>query len=127
MPGTRPGMTSESQVRDLFFDTALLPSGWARDVRLSVVDGLIVSAAAAAKQTGIGLTLLPSFYAFGGFGGAPPAPGQRRFLNDPERFRKLVERTRTIAASLPDARVGIAPHSLRAVTPETLRIVVDAA
>jgi formimidoylglutamate deiminase len=81
--------------------------------------------AAATRQTGIGLTLLPSFYAYGGFGGAPPTDGQRRFINDPERFLKLVERTRAIVAPLPGVRVGIAPHSLRAVTPETLRVVCD--
>lgn len=82
--------------------------------------------AAASAETRIGLTLLPSFYACGGFGGAPPAAGQRRFLNDPDRFLKLVERTRAIMAGLPEAQVGIAPHSLRAVTPETLRIVCQA-
>jgi len=221
--------------RDLFFDHALLPSGWARDVRIAVADGAIVSVApgttpdgaeriagiaipglpnlhchafqrgmaglaehrgpsadsfwtwrevmyrfldrltpddvesiaafaymemleagfttvgefhylhhdpdgqpyadigemtarivAAATETGIGLTLLPSFYAYGSFGGAPPAAGQRRFLNDPDRFLRLVERTRAIAATLPGTQVGIAPHSLRAVTPDTLRIVCDA-
>jgi formimidoylglutamate deiminase len=82
--------------------------------------------AEAASETGIGLTLLPSFYTYGGFGGAPAAPGQRRFLNDPDRFLKLVERTRAIVAPIPSARVGIAPHSLRAVTPETLKQVVAA-
>jgi formimidoylglutamate deiminase len=82
--------------------------------------------AAASAHTGIGLTLLPSFYAYGGFGGADPAPGQRRFLNDPDRFLRLVERTHAIVASLPAARVGIAPHSLRAVTPQTLRIICEA-
>jgi formiminoglutamate deiminase len=82
--------------------------------------------AAAAGATGIGLTLLPSFYAYGGLGGAPPAPGQRRFLNDPERFLRLVARTREIAATLPMARIGLAPHSLRAVTPETLRYICRA-
>src|SRR5208337_5203690 len=50
--------------------------------------------AAASAETRIGLTLLPSFYACGGFGSAPPAAGQRRFLNDPDRFLKLIERTR---------------------------------
>jgi formimidoylglutamate deiminase len=79
--------------------------------------------AAASAQTGIGLTLLPSFYAYGGFGGAPPTDGQRRFLNDPERFLALVERCRAAVAKLPAARVGIAPHSLRAVTPDMLRAV----
>jgi formimidoylglutamate deiminase len=82
--------------------------------------------AAASAQAGIGLTLLPSFYAYGGFGGAPPAPGQRRFINDPDRFLDLVERSRAAVASLPATRVGIAPHSLRAVTPETLRAVCRA-
>jgi formimidoylglutamate deiminase len=82
--------------------------------------------AVASRQTGIGLTLLPSFYAYGGFGGAPTTDGQRRFINGPDRFLKLVERTRQIIAPMAGVRVGIAPHSLRAVTPETLRVVCDA-
>ncbi|MBV8837063.1 MAG: amidohydrolase family protein, partial [Alphaproteobacteria bacterium] len=41
--------------------------------------------AAAAAATGIGLTLLPTLYSYGGFGGAAPNPGQKRFLNDPDR------------------------------------------
>ena len=83
--------------------------------------------AAAAHASGIGLTLLPCFYAFGGFGAAAPNPGQRRFINDVDRFAKLVARTREVAALVPDCRVGLAPHSLRAVTPDTLRAVVGAA
>src|ERR1700745_2452379 len=39
----------------------------------------------AAKRTGIGLTLLPSFYAYGGFGEAGPGSGQRRVLEDSQR------------------------------------------
>ena len=81
--------------------------------------------AAAAAETGIGLTLLPSFYAYGGFGAAPAHAGQRRFLNDPDRFLRLVEEARHAIAALPDAVVGMAPHSLRAVTPATLRAVLD--
>lgn len=82
--------------------------------------------AAAAAETGLGLTLLPSFYAYGGLGGAAPVEGQRRFLNDPDRFVRLLEGARQAVARLPDARVGIAPHSLRAVTPDTLRSVLGA-
>jgi formimidoylglutamate deiminase len=82
--------------------------------------------AGASAQTRIGLTLLPSFYAYGGFGGAAPAPGQRRFINDPERFLDLVRRARVTVARLPQGRVGIAPHSLRAVTPATLRTICQA-
>jgi formiminoglutamate deiminase len=82
--------------------------------------------AAAGGEAGIGLTLLPSFYAYGGFGGAAPTAGQRRFVNDPDAFLKIFDRAHVIAASGPDTAVGIAPHSLRAVTPETLRVVLDA-
>src|SRR5262249_7950399 len=49
-----------------------------------------------------------------------------RFLNDPDGFLKLLARTREIAPAVADAAVGIAPHSLRAVTPKTLRAVVEA-
>ncbi len=76
--------------------------------------------AAAAGTTGIGLTLLPVFYAHGGFGGAPAAPAQRRFLNDPDRFARLVEACRGHLTDLPDANLGVAPHSLRAATPRQL-------
>src|SRR4051794_17054504 len=39
---------------------------------------------AAAITSGIGLTLLPVFYAHSTFGGTPPNPGQRRFICDIE-------------------------------------------
>jgi formiminoglutamate deiminase len=81
--------------------------------------------AAAAGETGIGLTLLPSFYANGGFGGVAGTHAQRRFLNTPDTFLKLLARTREIAADVADAAVGVAPHSLRAVTSATLRQVVE--
>jgi len=83
--------------------------------------------AAAAEATGINLTLLPVFYAQGGFGAQPPTPGQARFINDPDRFARLVEGARDAISGLPVARLGIAPHSLRAVTPESLRAVVTLA
>ncbi len=80
------------------------------------------SIAAAARATGIGLTLLPVFYAHGGFGGAPAGTAQRRFVNTPDSFAKLVEASR----SLSDI-VGIAPHSLRATTPDELRAILPLA
>lgn len=80
-----------------------------------------------AQQTGIGLTMLPCFYLHGTFGGAPANPGQRRFLNQPDRFNALVARTKEIALTDPSINVGIAPHSLRAVTPEGMHAVVEAA
>ncbi|MFC7379912.1 formimidoylglutamate deiminase [Brevundimonas sp. GCM10030266] len=83
--------------------------------------------AAAADATGIALTLLPVFYAHAGFGGTPPAHGQRRFINDIDGFAKLMDESRRIASALPDAVVGVAPHSLRAVTPEEIAAVVPMA
>jgi formiminoglutamate deiminase len=76
--------------------------------------------AAACEETGIALTLLPVFYAHAGFGGVPASSGQRRFLSSPDSYAALHEDSRRAVASLPDATVGIAPHSLRAVTPEEL-------
>lgn len=75
---------------------------------------------AASSETGIGLTLLPVFYAHSGFGGQTPNEGQRRFINDVNRFGHLVETSRKAVLKLNQAVVGIAPHSLRAVTPEEL-------
>jgi formimidoylglutamate deiminase len=82
---------------------------------------------AAAQRTGIALTLLPVFYAHGGFGGMPPTAGQRRFLCDLERYVKLLEASRSLVARLPHGRSGLAPHSLRAVTPEELSILLPLA
>lgn len=75
---------------------------------------------AAAGASGIALSLLPVFYAHSGFGGAPPVPGQRRFVMGLEAYARLAEASRAATAGLPDAVVGVAPHSLRAVTPEEL-------
>ncbi|MEK7266392.1 MAG: formimidoylglutamate deiminase [Pseudomonadota bacterium] len=75
---------------------------------------------AAAAQTGIGLTLLPVLYIYGGAGEKTLAPEQARFGNDVSRFNRLVSEAKS---SLPaaDARIGIAPHSLRAVSPGDLK------
>ncbi len=80
--------------------------------------------AEAGVGTGIGLTFLPVFYANGGFGGIEPGDAQRRFINSAEYFGLLLERVRDIGRAVADAAVGIAPHSLRAVTPESLAEVV---
>jgi formiminoglutamate deiminase len=76
--------------------------------------------AAAADQTGLGLTLLPVFYAHANFGGAAPGDGQRRFIHDVDSYAHLIAASRRAVVSLPDAVVGVAPHSLRAVTGEEL-------
>jgi formimidoylglutamate deiminase len=80
--------------------------------------------AAASAETGIGLTLLPVFYAHSGFGGAAPIDGQRRFINTLDSYERLLDRCRMITRDLPGARLGVAPHSLRAATPEQLASVI---
>jgi formimidoylglutamate deiminase len=82
---------------------------------------------AAAATSGIGLTLLPTLYAHAGFGGVAPAERQRRFINDPESFARIVEASRRAVRSVAFGSVGVAAHSLRAVTPQELSAVVGLA
>jgi formimidoylglutamate deiminase len=84
---------------------------------------MAAAVAGAASATGIGLTLLPVFYAHSGFGGAAPNDGQRRFINSVDRYASLLEGCRRAVKPLAHAVVGVAPHSLRAVTHEELTAV----
>ncbi|MBC8716907.1 formimidoylglutamate deiminase [Ochrobactrum sp. Marseille-Q0166] len=74
----------------------------------------------AAQSAGIGLTLLPVLYAHSGFGGAEPNEGQRRFINDEAGFARLIEGCERALSGFDGAVLGVAPHSLRAVTPDEL-------
>src|SRR5580698_3411805 len=67
---------------------------------------------AAADSAGIGLTMLPVFYAASNFGGAPPTSGQSRFVTDLEIFADIVERVRAHTAGRSCRQVGIGLHSL---------------
>ena len=78
--------------------------------------------AAAAQTTGIGLTLLPVFYAHSNFGGQAPNHGQRRFIHNLDGFARLLEACRPLLSE--GNELGIAPHSLRAVTPDELAALV---
>ena len=73
---------------------------------------------AAAHETGLGLTLLPVLYVQGGCNGRALEVGQLRFACDPDAYLRIAESARRDLAH--DGRIGIAPHSLRAVPPETL-------
>ncbi len=83
--------------------------------------------AAASQRSGIRLTLLPVFYAHSGFGGGAPTDGQRRFINDLDAYGKLLEGCQAATKGLDGAVVGVAPHSLRAATPEELAVVAKLA
>jgi formimidoylglutamate deiminase len=72
----------------------------------------------AAIQAGLPIVLLPAAYHRGGWDGRDlaPAPGQRRFCDpDVEAFLARVDALRRWAEPLPDVRVGVAAHSVRAV------------
>ena len=77
--------------------------------------------AAAAAESGLGLTLLPVLYQQGGCDGRALGPGQRRFGNDADAFGALWQAAgRALSGLPPDTRLGVAPHSLRAVSRDGL-------
>jgi formimidoylglutamate deiminase len=80
---------------------------------------------AAAQASGIGLTLLPTFYAHGGFGAKPLAEKQLRFRNDVESYLKLIESAAKATAKV-GADWGLCFHSLRAATAADIGAVLGA-
>lgn len=71
----------------------------------------------AAQQVGLGLTHLPVLYCFGGVNGEPLKGGQQRFGSDFDLFVKMLESAKTALKDAPlDYHLGVAPHSLRAVS-----------
>jgi len=80
---------------------------------------------AAAREAGIGLTLLPTLYMTGGFDGRPLGERQRRFGFEVETYLRLLQQLSKMEDSA--LRVGVALHSLRAVPEAALREVLAAA
>ena len=76
----------------------------------------------AAREAGIGLTLLPVLYISGGFDGRALTPRQRRFGHTLESYLRLIETLRVHESV--DLRIGIALHSLRAVPEQAMREVL---
>ena len=70
---------------------------------------------AAAEDAGIALTLLPSLYAYGGFGPAPAGVGQARFVCDSGGYMEIYSALAKAVEERTEVRLGFAPHSLRAV------------
>ena len=86
--------------------------------------GLLASHLEAARHTGIAITLLPSLYEWSGFDRQPLQPRQKRFASRVTDIISSVEKLRSHVS--PDVRLGVAPHSLRAVDPQTLKELVAA-
>jgi formimidoylglutamate deiminase len=79
---------------------------------------------AAARETGIRLTLLPVLYMSGGFDGRPLGERQRRFGHDVDAFLALLDALRSEEGDM--LRIGCALHSLRAVPADAMRDVLAA-
>ncbi len=78
---------------------------------------------AAARETGIRLTLLPVLYMTGGFDGRALGERQVRFGHDVDAYLRLLDALRADAG---DTVVGCALHSLRAVPADAMRAVLQA-
>ena len=93
------------------------PDGVAYDAPAELATRIV----AAANSTGMGLTLIPVLYMQGGLDGRPLEGGQKRFANTEDTFAKLMEGALHALCALPDdARLGVAPHSLRAVPADAI-------
>jgi formimidoylglutamate deiminase len=86
---------------------------------------LSLRVARAAQEVGIGLTLLPVLYQYGGFGAKTPLPHQARFISSPQWMLDLRQRLQQVMPEDATRRYGVAPHSLRAVNAEGLAELVD--
>lgn len=76
--------------------------------------------AEAALETGLGLTHVPVIYEHGGVDGRALAGGQLRFGSSLDTYAKVLAGAERALAAMPDAVLGVAPHSLRAVSRTTL-------
>jgi len=76
---------------------------------------------AGAGNAGLHITLLPVLYCYSDFGAREPEPGQRRFLHCVDTFGALLQSLCARYKSDSHVRLGVAPHSLRAVGESELR------
>jgi formimidoylglutamate deiminase len=85
-------------------------------------DGMLLAHLDAAREAGIAITLMPSVYRWSGFGERPLQERQRRFERD---TAAVLEAFTGLAARVtPEVRIGVAPHSLRAVDPAALAALI---
>ncbi len=79
----------------------------------------------AASETGLGICLLPVLYQRSGFDFPAPDKSQRRFALTDEQYVRMLERCKSSTANAPNARLGMAIHSLRAVSPHASRTALE--
>jgi formimidoylglutamate deiminase len=90
------------------------PDGSRYPVQTAMAEAL----AAGAAEAGMPLTMLIGIYETGGFGGEPLQGGQLRFDTGADDALRMAASLQPHAHA--DFRIGLAPHSLRAVPPASL-------
>src|SRR5437763_14517850 len=99
--------------RTFTFDNALLPSGWARDVHVTVGDGVIVDVAAGGRGeigeriSGVALPGLPNLHCHA-FQRGLPGLAERRVPGDDRFWTWREAMYRSLALLSPDDRLAIA-------------------
>jgi formimidoylglutamate deiminase len=78
----------------------------------------------AAVRAGIGMTMLPVLYQYSGFDARAPRDDQRRFINTPDDLLALIDVLRKARPEHGTLAYGVAPHSLRAVSEQSLRALI---
>lgn len=73
---------------------------------------------AAARQSGIGITMLPVLYSYAGFGEQPLKPEQQRFRTSAADVLRIIDALEPLRGA--QVEVGVAPHSLRAASADQI-------
>ncbi len=81
----------------------------------------------AAKSAGLGITLAPVLYSYGGFGEQPCNPAQQRFRHSTDDYLQLLNTLSGQLTSAPSTQsLAVCFHSIRAVTAEQISQVLSA-
>ena len=106
------GYTQVCEFHYLHNASAHAPRASALDMSMALVR--------AAQRSGMGLTLLPTLYMRSGFTADGLRPDQQRFASTPDSIARLVQDVQTATRDMAHVHLGVALHSLRAVTPQAL-------
>jgi len=79
----------------------------------------------AAMETGIAITHLPVYYRYSDFNDKKPSEDQRRFIHNPEEYHRLIDALFGHYRSEHQVQIGIAPHSLRAVSSADINAAIN--
>jgi formimidoylglutamate deiminase len=112
----KAGYTSVAEFHYLHHAIDGAPYNNRAEISLAIID--------AARQSGIGLSLLPVLYMTAGFSGGDLSGPQIRFFNEPEGLLQILDAANTAVADEANMNAGVAFHSLRAVPADVLKDVL---